>query len=37
MDSLIAVGSGAALIYGVVSLFLMASAMGRQDLETVAH
>ena len=31
MDSLIAVGSGAALIYGVVVLFLMADAMGRGD------
>jgi len=35
MDSLIAVGSGAALIYGVAALFVMASAMGRGDMETV--
>ncbi len=35
MDSLIAVGSGAALIYGVVSLFSMAYAMGNGDWETV--
>ena len=31
MDSLIAVGSGAALVYGVIVLFSMASAMGRGD------
>jgi len=35
MDSLIAVGSGAALIYGIVSLFCMAYAIGHGDLETV--
>ena len=37
MDSLIAVGSGAALVYGVAALFLMAAALGRGDMETVAH
>ena len=31
MDSLIAVGSGAALAYGIIVLFLMAAAMGRGD------
>ena len=31
MDSLIAVGSGAALTYGVIVLFLMADAMGAGD------
>ena len=31
MDSLIAVGSGAALTYGVIVLFLMAAALGRSD------
>lgn len=31
MDSLIAVGSGAAMAYGVIVLFLMAAAMGRGD------
>ena len=31
MDSLIAVGSGAALIYGVAALFCMAFAMGHGD------
>ena len=31
MDSLIAVGSGAALIYGIAALFVMAYAMGRGD------
>ena len=35
MDSLIAVGSGAALIYGVVALFRMAYAMGHGDWNTV--
>ena len=37
MDSLIAVGSGAAVISGVVALFRMAYAMGHGDLETVKH
>lgn len=31
MDSLIAVGSGAALVYGVIALFRMAFAMGHGD------
>ena len=35
MDSLIAVGSGAALTYGIVSLFVMADAMGGGDVDTV--
>ena len=35
MDSLIAVGSGAALVYGVAVLFLMADAFGRGDMEAV--
>ena len=35
MDSLIAVGSGAALVYGVIVLFLMADAMGRGDWNAV--
>ena len=35
MDSLIAVGSGAAIIYGVVALFRMAFAMGHGDWDTV--
>ena len=35
MDSLIAVGSGAALIYGVAALFMIGSAMGHGDWETV--
>lgn len=35
MDSLIAVGSGAALIYGIVALFRMAYAMGHGDIATV--
>ena len=35
MDSLIAVGSGASLIYGVIALFAMADAMGNGDMVTV--
>ena len=35
MDSLIAVGSGAALVYGVAALFRMAYAMGNGDWDTV--
>lgn len=35
MDSLIAVGSGAALCYGVIALFAMAFAMGHGDWERV--
>ena len=35
MDSLIAVGSGAALVYGIGALFRMAYAMGHGDWETV--
>lgn len=35
MDSLIAVGSGAALIYGVAALFRMAYGSGHGDWETV--
>ena len=37
MDSLIAVGSSAALIYGVAALFMMANAMGEGDWATVEH
>jgi len=35
MDSLIAVGSGASLVYGIVALFRMASAVGIGDWSTV--
>ena len=35
MDSLIAVGSGAALTYGIAALFRIAYAMGRSDWQTV--
>ncbi len=35
MDSLIAVGSGASLIYGIAALFRMGYAMGHGDWETV--
>jgi len=35
MDSLIAVGSGAALVYGVIALLHMAYAMGHGDWQTV--
>ncbi len=37
MDSLIAVGSGAALVYGVAVLFLMADAMGDGNFTAVAQ
>ena len=37
MDSLIAVGSSAALVYGVAALFAMAKAMGHGDWDTVNH
>lgn len=33
MDTLIAVGSGASLVYGIAVLFLMSQALGRGDLE----
>ena len=35
MDSLIAVGSGAALVYGIAAIFRMAYAMGHGQWETV--
>ena len=35
MDSLIAVGSGASLIYGLIALFIMAGAAGHGDLDTL--
>ena len=35
MDSLIAVGSGAALIYGIVAMFRIAGSIGNQDWATV--
>ena len=37
MDSLIAVGSGAALVYGIAVLFLMSSAIGRGDWTAVEY
>ena len=37
MDSLIAVGSGASLLYGVLALFVMSHALGLGDMETVKH
>lgn len=37
MDSLIAVGSGAALIYGVFALFRIAFAIGAGDQQTAMH
>lgn len=37
MDSLIAVGSGSALIYGVVALFRMAYAIGHLQWDIVEH
>lgn len=37
MDSLIALGSGAAIIYGIYALYKMAYAMGHKDMLTVMH
>ena len=37
MDSLIAVGSGAALVYGVAALLRMAYAMGHADWDTIRY
>ena len=37
MDSLIAVGSGAALVYGIVALFRMAYSAGHGDWKTVQY
>ena len=37
MDSLIAVGSGASLVYGVFALFAMSAAIGHGDWEAVSH
>ncbi|MBQ4642286.1 MAG: cadmium-translocating P-type ATPase [Oscillospiraceae bacterium] len=37
MDSLIAVGSGAAFVYGVVALFRMAYAMGNNQMDVVVY
>ena len=37
MDSLIAVGSGAALVYGIWVLYLVALAMGHNDHEMAMH
>ena len=37
MDSLIAVGSGSALVYGVIAMFIMAYASGHGDTEALKH
>ena len=37
MDSLIAIGSGAATIFGVYAIYKMAYALGVQDMETAHH
>ena len=37
MDSLIAVGSGASMVYGMVALFMIADAMGAGNWEVVAQ
>ena len=37
MDSLIALGSGAAMIFGVYALYKMAFALGAGDMETARH
>ena len=35
MDSLIAVGSGASMLYGIISLFVMAAALGNGDFKSL--
>ena len=37
MDSLIAIGSGAAAVFGVYAIYKMAFAYGRADMDTVHH
>lgn len=37
MDSLIAIGSGAALLYGIYAIFKIGIALGINDMETVHH
>ncbi len=37
MDTLIAVGSGASILYGAAALFVMAYAMGAGDMETLGR
>ena len=37
MDSLVAIGSGAALVYGITVLFVIAYAIGHGDFEIVDH
>ena len=37
MDSLVAIGSGAALIYGLFAIYRMSYGMGQGDWELVAH
>ena len=37
MDSLIAIGSSAALIYGVFAIYQIGIGLGYQDMETVHH
>ena len=37
MDTLIAIGSGAAVVYGIYAMFRIGSGMGHGDMETVHH
>ena len=37
MDSLIAIGSGAALLYGVFAIYKIGYGLGHGDMETVSH
>lgn len=37
MDSLIAIGSGAAMLYGIYAIYKIGIALGIQDFETVHH
>lgn len=37
MDSLIAIGSGAAIVYGIYAMFKISFGLGHSDMETVHH
>ncbi|MBE7055970.1 MAG: heavy metal translocating P-type ATPase [Ruminococcaceae bacterium] len=37
MDTLVSIGSGAALVYGIVSLYIMMNAQGSGDTNTLHH
>lgn len=37
MDSLVAIGSSAALLYGIIALFMISTGLGRHDMALVDH